>query len=260
MASAVTGSPASLAARTMATDPAVDRCWKCTLDPVSRDRAMSRMTISSSASEGWPPRPRRLDHSPSCMDPPAVSSSTSQCWASTTRRPPVRWSSPAAYSRARLITWESCTPAPSSVKIRTPSRTSSAMGTRSAPRRPTVMAADGYTSQHAPALRSCTSRTTAAQSMGGSVLGMATMAVNPPNAAPRAPVSTVSASSRPGWRRWTCRSTSPGATTQPEASSVRSPSAPAGSTAMTRPPPTSTSARRLPAESTTVPPLMATAP
>ena len=32
---------------------------------------MSRITISSSASAGWPGMPSRLDHSPSCMCPPA---------------------------------------------------------------------------------------------------------------------------------------------------------------------------------------------
>ena len=58
--------------------------------------------------------------------------------------------------------------------------------------------------------------------MAGSVFGMATTQVKPPRAAARLPVSTVSASSRPGWRRWACRSTRPGATTQPPASMVAS--------------------------------------
>ena len=34
---------------------------------------MSRITISSSASAGMPGMPSRLDHSPSCMWPPAAS-------------------------------------------------------------------------------------------------------------------------------------------------------------------------------------------
>ena len=46
-------------------------------------------------------------------------------------------------------------------------------------------------------------------SMAGVVLGMATIAVYPPRAAPRAPVSTVSASSLPGSRR--CQRTRLGA-------------------------------------------------
>jgi aspartate carbamoyltransferase catalytic subunit len=39
-----------------------------------------------------------------------------------------------------------------------------------------------------------------------------------PKRAARLPVSTVSASSRPGSRRCTCRSTNPGLTTRPDAS------------------------------------------
>ena len=38
--------------------------------PVARTRAMSRATITSSATAGMPGRPSRLDHAPSCMAPP----------------------------------------------------------------------------------------------------------------------------------------------------------------------------------------------
>ena len=55
------------------------------------------------------------------------------------------------------------------------------------------------------------------------MFGIATTAVNPPSAAARAPVSIVSASSLPGSRKCTWMSTSPGATTQPSASSTRAP-------------------------------------
>jgi hypothetical protein len=48
--------------------------------------------------------------------------------------------------------------------------------------------------------------------MVGLVLGIATTVVNPPAAAARAPVAMVSFCSKPGWRRWTCRSTKPGQT------------------------------------------------
>ena len=51
VASHVTAMPPAFAARTIATDPSVDRCWKWTRAPVSRASAMSRMTISSSASK-----------------------------------------------------------------------------------------------------------------------------------------------------------------------------------------------------------------
>ena len=78
---------------------------------------------------------------------------------------------------ARRISRASWTPVPSSVKIRTPSAAISAMGASWRPCRPTVMAPATRTSQHASAPRSSTWRTTAAQSMAGSVLGMATTAV-----------------------------------------------------------------------------------
>ena len=53
----------------------------------------------------------------------------------------------------------------------------SAIGASCWPGRPTVMAPATRTSQQAEAPRSSTSRTTAAESMAGSVLGMATTAV-----------------------------------------------------------------------------------
>ena len=72
----------------------------------------------------------------------------------------------------------SCTPLPSSVKSRTPSAAISAIGASRSPPRPTVMAPAACTSHSAAfAPRSSTSRTTAAQSMAGSVFGMATTAV-----------------------------------------------------------------------------------
>ena len=72
---------------------------------------------------------------------------------------------------------------------------------------------------------------------------------------PGAPVSTVSASSRPGWRRWVWRSTRPGATTQPPASSTVAPGRRLEPVGPPRPPcpsTTRTSARRRPPASTTV--------
>ena len=87
VASAVTGRPSARAGAPSPRCPAVDRCWKWTRAPVRRARAMSRSTISSSASAGWPGMPRRLDHAPSCMCPPAASASSSQCWARVTPRP-----------------------------------------------------------------------------------------------------------------------------------------------------------------------------
>ncbi len=74
--------------------------------PVSLDSAMSRITISSSASAGWPARPSRDDHAPSFMTPPWDSAVTSQCWDSTIDVPSSTTSEP-AYSRARRIIWAS---------------------------------------------------------------------------------------------------------------------------------------------------------
>ena len=144
---------------------------------------------------------------------------SSQCWARVTSRP-------RAYSKARRIRPADCTPAPSSVNSRTPSPAISAMGANRSPARSTVMAPATATSAVALAPSSSTLRTASAESRAGSVLGMATTAVNPPSGAARVPVSMVSDSSRPGWRRWVCRSTRPGATTQPPASSTVAPGRP----------------------------------
>ena len=61
-----------------------------------------------------------------------------------------------------------------------------------------------------------TCSTTPAVSATGSVFAIACTAVKPPIAAACVPVSTVSASSRPGSRRCVCRSTRPGRATSPQ--------------------------------------------
>ncbi len=60
--------------------------------------------------------------------------------------------------------------------------------------------------------------------MGGEVFGMQQTAVNPPLAAASVPVAIVSFSSKPGSRRWQCRSMNPGETTMPLAERIRQPS------------------------------------
>ena len=57
----------------------------------------------------------------------------------------------------------------------------------------------------------------------GRVSASAHSVVKPPAAAARVPVAIVSASSKPGSRRWQCRSTKPGATTKPDTSMTVSP-------------------------------------
>src|SRR5579863_7634542 len=71
------------------------------------------------------------------------------------------------------------------------------------------------------------------------------MEVNPPAAAARAPVSMVSACSKPGSRRCTCMSMKPGATTIPVASKTCAPwQERSGATPALRPSTISTSATR----------------
>ncbi len=198
---------------------------------------MSRITISSSASAGCPLRPRRDETKPSCMHVPCDNEVTSQCWARMTPSPP-------AYSSARRISASSCTPLPSSVNSETPRAAISAIGANRSPARSTVIAPEVCTAHGADRPSSSTSRTTSAESIVGVVLGMANTAVNPPRAAARPPLSIVSASSLPGWRRCVCRSTSPGETTQSPQSNVMSAvaSVASGPTAATRPSRTRTSA------------------
>ncbi len=120
--------------------------------------------MTSSASAGCPGMPNRADQAPSCIDPPAASTSSSQCWASVTP-------SPRAYSSARRISRASCTPLPSSVKNRTPRSASSAIGVSWEPARSIVMAADVRTSHEVPRPRSRTSRAMPAESMAGRGVG-----------------------------------------------------------------------------------------
>ena len=66
---------------------------------------------------------------------------------------------------------------------------------------------------------------TVALSFTGLVFGMQQIDVKPPAAAARAPVSMVSACSKPGSRRCTCMSIKPGATIRPVASKTSAPAA-----------------------------------
>ena len=71
----------------------------------------------------------------------------------------------------------SCTPAPSSVNRETPRAASSPMGAKAVPARPSVMVPATATSAGQSAPKASTSLATPAESIGGSVLGMATTAV-----------------------------------------------------------------------------------
>ena len=127
------------------------------------------------------------------------------------------------YSRALRMTSGSETQFPSSLKTRTRA-TESAIAPISesvSPLRPCVTAPIGKTSSKpASCPKRYTCSTTPAVSATGDVFAIAESAVKPPFAPALLPDKTVSASSLPGSRRWVCKSTNPGKTTQPFASMV----------------------------------------
>ena len=136
----------ALAARTSATDPAVERCRKWTRPPVRRaEREV--------AHDHRAPPPRRAARR--CRAAPTTrpracdrrrERSSSQCCARITSRS-------AAYSNARRMSAASATQSPSSVKRRTPSSSSSPIGASRSPPRPTVIAPATRTSHSPAALR-----------------------------------------------------------------------------------------------------------
>ena len=107
------------------------------------------------------------------------------------------------------------------------------------PRRPSAMSAisdSSWPSRCLVVVPSGSTRTTASRrawvssdstsepvSMLGLRVGQRAQVVKPPAAAARVPLAMVSVSSKPGSRRWQCRSTKPGATTKPETSITVSP-------------------------------------
>ncbi len=216
MTSAVTSMPRLFAQRTISTEPRVDRWQTCRREPTCSASSTSRAMIASSATAGQPTRPSSPDRAPSFIWAPSVSRGSCACCATTP-------SKALTYSSARRISTASDTQMPSSEKTRTPAA-ESAMAPSSArrsPFSPTVTAPTGWTSQNPPSRPSRqTCSTTPAVSATGEVFAIACTQVNPPRAADCVPVSTVSASSRPGSRRWVCRSTRPGSATRPSASTT----------------------------------------
>ena len=196
--------------------------WQtCSRDPTWAASRQSRAITASSATAGQPRSPNRPESSLSFICASSVSRGSCACCATTP-------SNALTYSSARRIITASETHLPSSENTRTRAA-ESAIAPSSArrwPPSPTVTAPTGKTSQ-CPASRPSrhTCSTTPAVSATGSVLAIACTAVKPPSAAARVPVSTVSASSRPGSRRWVCRSTSPGSATRPSASTISAPAA-----------------------------------
>ena len=206
MTSAVTFQPLLLAQRTISTEPAVETWQMCSRLPTWAASRQSRAMIASSATAGQPRSPSRPESSLSFIWASSVSRGSCACWAMTP-------SKALTYSSARRISTASETHLPSSENTRTRAALSAiapSSASRSPPS-PTVTAPTGKTSQwpaSRPSRQTCS--TTPAVSATGSVLAIACTAVKPPRAAAWVPVSTVSASSRPGSRRWVCRSTRPG--------------------------------------------------
>ena len=215
----MTFQPLLFAQRTISTEPAVETWQTCSRESTCAASRQSRAMIASSATAGQPRSPSRPDSSPSFICASSVSRGSWACCATTP-------SNALTYSSARRISTASETHLPSSENTRTRAAESAiapSSASRSPPR-PTVTAPIGKTSQwpaSRPSRHTCS--TTPAVSATGSVLAIACTAVKPPTAAAWVPVSTVSASSRPGSRRWVCRSTSPGSATSPSASTTSAP-------------------------------------
>ena len=143
---------------------------------------------------------------------------------------------------------------PSSLTATIPACCMAAISASASPLLPAEAAPMGQTRVLAVAARSRIPRVTEALSFTGRVLGMGQTAVKPPRAAARVPVSMVSEDSKPGSRRWQCKSMNPGATQRPVASSVSIcaplPASPAalppggGATRVMRSPSTQTSSSR----------------
>ena len=119
---------------------------------------------------------------------------------------------PPAYSRARRISAPSCTPAPSSVNSAHAERGQLAQGA-SALAGPTHGDGAGHRhlAQRAPGRARAPRPPPRPSRWAARCWAWPRPRCSPRARRPGLPVSTVSASSRPGWRRWVCRSTRPGA-------------------------------------------------
>ena len=174
------------------------------------------------------------------MQPPRESVRSSSCRLSTP--PHSRWYCIALRSIPALATGR-----PSSVKPSAPSARRYAISVSSSPRWPEVIAAMNPTGMHASrAAASRSDPSSGAESITGSVFGIAITAPKPPAAAARVPLRKSSLCSWPGLRRCTCGSKKAGASSRPcpltsSISSSGSPSEPASASAAILPSRTSTS-------------------
>ena len=173
---------------------------------------MSLATMTSSAADGIPRRPRRAETAPSFITPPAERAGSSQCEI-------IVLPNVLAYSSACLIISALATGLPSSENPVQPASAISPISASSVPIEPLVIAPMGNTLQN-PAFFACPMMNSVTErlSFTGLVFGIQQMVVNPPAAAARAPDAMSSLYSKPGSRRWQCMSISPGATIRPLAS------------------------------------------
>ena len=131
-------------------------------------------------------------------------------------------SSLAASLSASRISSAVLTGTPSSEKAQQPASFKACISVSFSPFSPTETAPIGRTWASALAAFSSIYFTVSALSHTGFVLGMAQTVVTPPAAAARHPEIISSLYSRPGSRKCTCKSISPGAKTSPEASMILS--------------------------------------
>ena len=217
MTSAVTGSPRALAQRSTSTVSAVETWQTCSRERVSSASCTSRATIrprprpaSRAARAGRRCRPRgsRRRHRPAGV---------LGVLGDARRRRPGRTPAPGASAGRRpRSARRRRTPGPGAGPGHQPSSASSVAGQALAHR-----AHRDHLGGPARRPRAARCSAASAVSVTGEVLAMASTAVYPPRAAARVPEPTVSASSRPGSRRWVCRSTSPGRATSPSAAIAR---------------------------------------
>lgn len=164
-----------------------------------------------SASGGIPGRPSFRDVAPSRMAP-CSGGMGAKAWSM------MGIFSLHAISIACFINLSLATVFPSSLKAIAPAFAISLRSASSLPRRFFVMQAAGRILARAfSVLYFNIALTLSGVSIGGMVLGMTMTVVNPPLAAAVAPDFIVSASSLPGWRKWTWMSIKPGARTRPSA-------------------------------------------
>ena len=212
MTSAVTFQPLLFAQRISSTEPAVDTWQTCSRDPTWPASSTSRAMIASSATAGQPRMPSTPDIVPSFIWASSVRRGSCACWATTP-------SNALTYSSARRISTASETHFPSSEKTRTRAA-ESAIAPSSASRSPTEPDGDGPDRTDVDVARGLPEVEHLLDDPGGvgDRVGVGHRvhggeAAAAPRRANR--YATVSESSRPGSRRWVCRSTRPGQCDQP---------------------------------------------